>query len=193
MVSSKDSDIWRLKHTHRTFVRENCWLVNLKGGEEDWSAIDLVEERTVRDVKVTYRPRGPNQSWDLMKERAPAIPTLRVLDEDMSRQFRTIYRGTSHTSPSKDADVQHLDEHYKQARIHVYTPGRLVTNTADKVKEFVSDGYYTAYTKTIPKWVARRAPYERNTSQVWPESAEAQVAPTGEAPSARTTAATPGS
>ncbi|KAI1782399.1 hypothetical protein LXA43DRAFT_1104125 [Ganoderma leucocontextum] len=117
---------------HREWPKE---LINLKEGEEDWSAIDLVEERTVRDVK------------------ASTIPTLHVFDEDMSRQFRMIYRGTSHTSPSKDADVCHLDKHYKQAKVHVYTLGRHITNAADKVKEFVSDGYYTAYTKIIPKWI----------------------------------------
>ena len=45
---------------HREFVRENCWLVNLKGGTEDFAAIDLVEEHTVKNVKVTYRPKGLN-------------------------------------------------------------------------------------------------------------------------------------
>ncbi|EJF56026.1 hypothetical protein DICSQDRAFT_72264 [Dichomitus squalens LYAD-421 SS1] len=142
----------------------------MKGGEEDWTAIDLAIERTVQDVKVTYRPRGPHQSWELMKQRAPAIPTLRVLDDDISRQFRTIYRGTTHTTPAKDADVRLLDEHYNSARLHIYTPGRRTTNTADKVREFVSNGFHIANTKIIPKWHTRRAAYERASSQIWPEN-----------------------
>ncbi|TBU62392.1 hypothetical protein BD310DRAFT_1036622 [Dichomitus squalens] len=154
----------------KAFVRQNCWIINMKGGEEDWTAIDLAIERTVRDIKVTYRPRGPNQSWELMKQRAPAIPTLRSLDDDISRQFRTIYRGTNHTTPDKEADIRLLDEHYNRAQLHMYTPGRRTTNTADKVKEFVSNGYYIAQTKIIPKWHARRAAYEHATSQTWPEN-----------------------
>ncbi|TBU26765.1 hypothetical protein BD311DRAFT_779457 [Dichomitus squalens] len=154
----------------KVFVRQNCWVINMKGGEEDWTAIDLAIERTVRDVKVTYRPRGPHQSWELMKQRAPAIPTLRVLDDDISRQFRTIYRGTTHTTPAKDADVRLLDEHYNSARLHIYTPGRRTTNTADKVREFVSNGFHIANTKIIPKWHTRRAAYERASSQIWPEN-----------------------
>lgn len=118
-------------------------------------------------VKVTYCLRGPNQSWELIKERVPAIPSLCILNKDISHQFQTIYQGTSHTSPSKDTDVQHLEEHYRQAQIHVYTPGQHITNAVDKVKEFISDGYYTAYTKIIPKWIACRAPYECAMLQEW--------------------------
>ncbi|KAI9070345.1 hypothetical protein FKP32DRAFT_1537291, partial [Trametes sanguinea] len=79
------------------FVRENCWVVNLSGKANQFQAIDLVEEHTVKDIKVTYRPKGPNSSWHLMKARAPAIPTLRAIDKSLDAQFRTIYRGTSHT------------------------------------------------------------------------------------------------
>ncbi|TBU21646.1 hypothetical protein BD311DRAFT_782804 [Dichomitus squalens] len=143
----------------KAFVRQNCWVINMKGGEEDWTAIDLAIE-----------PRGQNQSWDLMKQRAPAIPTLRTLNDDISRQFRTIYRGMGHTTPAKEADIRLLDEHYNHARLHIYTPGRHTTNTADKAKEFVSHGFHVANTKIIPKWHTRRAAYERASSQIWPEN-----------------------
>lgn len=142
-------------------------MVNLTGGEEGFAAIDLVEEHTVKDVKVTYRPKGPNSSWELMKARAPAIPTLQSLDEDFERQFCTIYRGTSHTDPAKEADVAKLLEHYIKAKIHLYEPGRSISNSADTIKEFVSDGIQIANTKIIPKWVQRRAMYEHSTEEDW--------------------------
>ncbi|TBU21780.1 hypothetical protein BD311DRAFT_610544, partial [Dichomitus squalens] len=66
-------------------------------------------------------------------------------------------------------NIRLLDEHYNSARLHIYTPGRRTTNTADKVKEFVSHGFHIANTKIIPKWHTRRAAYERATSQIWPK------------------------
>ncbi|KAI0349259.1 hypothetical protein OH77DRAFT_1525815 [Trametes cingulata] len=148
----------------KDFVRQNCWLVNLSGEPDEFQAIDLVEEHTVKDVKVTYRPRGPNASWQLMKARAPAIPTLRAIDEYLARQFRTIYRGTSHTSPSKEADVQHLYEFYREAGIHDYVPGR---DAVDDVKEVVSNGFQVASTTLLRKWLTRREVYDRTSSQIW--------------------------
>ncbi|KAI0368261.1 hypothetical protein BV20DRAFT_1054231 [Pilatotrama ljubarskyi] len=121
----------------KDFVRQNCWLVNLSGAPDEFQAIDLVEEHTVKDVKVTYRPKGPNAFWELMKARAPAIPTLRSLDDYISSEFRTIYQGVSHTDPSKEQDVQHLYEFYRKAGIHDYQPGR---DTINDVKEVVSKG-----------------------------------------------------
>ncbi|KAI0371405.1 hypothetical protein BV20DRAFT_942425 [Pilatotrama ljubarskyi] len=145
----------------KDFVRQNCWLVNLTGGAEDFQAIDLVQEHTIKDVKVTYRPKGPNASWDLMKARAPAIPLLRAVDEEITRQFRSIYRGTRHTNPSKDADVKHLEDFYEAAEVHEYQPGRTVTKgSADDFKEFVSEGFNVAARTILPKWWQRRIIYE---------------------------------
>lgn len=130
-------------------------------------AIDLAEEHTVKEVKVTYRPTGPNASWDLMKARAPAIPTLRSVDEDLNQQFRTIHRGTRHTDPAKEGDIQKLLDHYMRAKIHEYVPGRNVSGSAETVREFVSDGIQIANTKIVPKWVERRAVYEHSTEESW--------------------------
>lgn len=149
----------------RDFVRQNCWLVNLTGSPGDFQAIDLVEEHTIKDIKVTYRPRGPNSSWELMKARAPAIPTLRAIDQHLTRLFGTLYRGTRHTVPSKEADVQLLADFYANARVHVYVPGR---DAEDAVKEVVSEGINLASTTLIAKWLTRREVYMRSTTQRWP-------------------------
>lgn len=105
--------------------------MNLTGGDGTFQAIHLVEEHTVKDVKVTYRPKGPNSTWTLMKSRAPAIPTLRAVDAHITAQFRTVYRGISHASPSKEADIHRLHQFYEKAKIHEYIPGR---EAADNVK-----------------------------------------------------------
>ncbi|KAJ2991050.1 hypothetical protein NUW54_g8300 [Trametes sanguinea] len=148
----------------KDFVREHCWLVNLSGKPNEFQPIDLVEEHTVKDVKVTYRPKGPNASWDLMKARAPAIPTLRAIDEHLTRQFKTLHRGTSHTTPSKEADVRLLHEFYKTSKLHEYQPGR---EAVDAVKEVVSEGFQIAANRIIPKWLARRNVYVRSSEQDW--------------------------
>ncbi|CDO69446.1 hypothetical protein BN946_scf184817.g6 [Trametes cinnabarina] len=153
----------------KDFVQQNCWLVNLTGKPNEFQAIDLVQEHTVKDVKVTYRPKGPNSSWALMKARAPAIPTLRAIDKYLEAQFRTLYRGTGHTEPSKEADVQLLERFYDEARVHQYQCGR---DAADNVKEFVSDGVRIAQTTIIPKWLARREVYPRSSRQQWPSTGD---------------------
>ncbi len=123
-----------------------------------------MQEHTIKDVKVTYRPKGPNASWDLMNKRAPAIPTLRAIEEEITAQFRTIYRGTTHMDPSKEADVKLLDDFYREAKLFEFQTGRAA---ADDVKEVVSDGYQMAATKILPKWIARRSVYERARTQTW--------------------------
>ncbi|KAI0349173.1 hypothetical protein OH77DRAFT_1525873 [Trametes cingulata] len=134
---------------HKNFIRRNCWLVNLSGKSDEFQAIDLVEEHTIKDVKVTYRPKGPNASWQLMKARVPAIPR------------------PAHTSPSKEADVQRLYEFYKQAGIHDYVPGR---NAVDDIKEVVSNGFQVAGSTLLWRWLTRREVYNRTSSQTWEAS-----------------------
>ncbi|KAI0634114.1 hypothetical protein C8Q77DRAFT_1056061 [Trametes polyzona] len=148
----------------RDFVRENCWLVNLSGDADGFQAIDLVEEHTVKDVKVTYRPRGPNSSWNLMKKRAPAIPTLRAVDQHLTSQFRTMYRGIRHTIPAKEADVEKLRQFYSIAGIHEFRGPRKAT---DGVREVVSDGFQVAANTLMPKWLTKRGVYDRGARQVW--------------------------
>ena len=142
----------------------------MKGLADSFSAIDLVEEHTVKDVKVTYRPRGPNASWGLMKARGPAIPTLRAVDEAITSQFPTIYRGTRHTDPAKEADVAKLAAYYAEAKIHLQHTGRKISGDADKVKEFVSNGFSTAGAKILPQWIKRRNNFEHGSEQTWPPS-----------------------
>ena len=123
---------------------------------------------------MTYRLRGPNASWGLMKARAPAIPTLRTIDEDIMHQFRTIYRGTGHTDPSKEADVALLHDFYTKSKLHEMLAGRTVSNDVDKPKEVVSHGVSQGGSQILPKWVERRNIYDHSTEQTWAPSAEAQ-------------------
>ena len=67
---------------------------------------------------------------------------LRAVDEEIARQFRTTYRGTNHTAPSKEADIEHLIDLFTEGKLHIYCPGRVVPKTsAERVSQLASSFY----------------------------------------------------
>lgn len=98
-----------------------------------------------------------------MNARAPTIPTLRAVDAYLTDQFRTLYRGISHTDPSKEADVRHLEAFYTKAGIHEYRPGR---DAEDYVKEVVSEGF-NMVPRIMEKWLTKRQVFNRSSTQIW--------------------------
>lgn len=146
------------------YVREHCWLLNTKGGPDNFLPYDLAVEHTVKDVK-TSRSKGPCVNWPLMKERSPAIPTLRALSLHMECEFRTISRGTSHTSPSHEKDVSLLAQHYIASKVYYNKKRHLPED--DRVDDYVADGFNDAATKVLPRWIERRDIYTRSTRQIF--------------------------
>lgn len=109
---------------------------------------------------------GPYASWDYIKRISAAIPTLRKVKDHTEAEFNHFYRGKSHTSPEKEKDVARLQLSYKNSNIHVYTPGRHLTQ-ARRAKDFLATGSDVQKLQgTIDRWAERRLT-TRSTQEIW--------------------------
>lgn len=148
----------------------------MKGHPDTFQPYDLAIEHTVKEVKVIHRPKGPGTSWDLLKKRSPAIPTLRMVDTYMNKQFPTIYRGIRHSTPKKEQDVALLHSHFTLSKIHQIQGRKLAAE--NKAKDALTDGFLEGVRATIPGWVERLAIYSRAEDQTWwPPRAESSWKP----------------
>ncbi|KAH7921009.1 hypothetical protein BV22DRAFT_1132613 [Leucogyrophana mollusca] len=151
----------------KDFVLRRGWLINSTGRENDYLPIDKGQEHNIKDIKVTHRTQGPNASWDLMKKISPVIPTFRAVRKHMESQIKTLRRGTSHTDPSKERDVDRLEDAYTASHVHVQTNGRQFKSKADEVVDVVSNGaLYLLTKKTLKKWWNNRD-FKRSMKEDW--------------------------
>ena len=82
-------------------------------------------------IQVTFHVIGPFATWDHIGKISPAIPSLEAVRRHMEKQVRTVYRGSSHTSPSHEKDVKTLGDAYVASRVHEFVPGhRIISKTA---------------------------------------------------------------
>ncbi|KAJ7859442.1 hypothetical protein B0H13DRAFT_2237511 [Mycena leptocephala] len=114
------------------FIRENCWVINNTGRHAEHMPIDEAQEMNIKDIKVTYRPEGPNIDWEYIKKLHPAIHVIRAVNAHMETEFKTRVRGSKHTIPKKELDVQELQKWYRASNVHVLKPGRAVKKDAKK-------------------------------------------------------------
>lgn len=156
------------------YVRQHCWLVNMKGGARDFTPYDLAIEHTVKDVKVTLRPGGPYGSWEVMQQRSPAIPTLRTLGVHIEAEFPTVSRGVKHSAPSKDQDVKLLQQHY--ALSGIYANKQRILESDDNTTDYLMKGFDDGARKVLPGWVERRNAYMHASRQTWSDYANASAA-----------------
>lgn len=149
----------------------------MKGGATDFTPYDLVIEHTVKDVKVTTRPKGPYNNWEVMRQRGPAIPTLRTLGAHMEDEFPSISRRVKHSVPAKDRDVKLLRQHYETSA--VYAVRKRKVESEDKIEDYLTKGFDESAKKLLPGWIERRGIYKYATRQAWgpypqPQEASAQ-------------------
>lgn len=116
---------------------------------------------------MTDRVQGPNASWDLLKERSPAIPTLRAVSKHLERQVKPLWHGVSHVDPSKNNDINRLEDSYVSSKVHVAEPGRTERTRADIAKDIVTEGAIRLGTKgTIERWWKKKD-LLRATMETW--------------------------
>ena len=116
---------------------------------------------------MTDRVQGPNASWEVLKVRSPAILTLRAVSKHLKQQVRSLWRGVSHTDPSKAKDINQLEDSYVSSNIHIAEPGRTVRTRADVAKDIVTEGAIRLGTKeTIERWWKKRD-LLRATTEAW--------------------------
>ncbi|VDB95732.1 unnamed protein product [Peniophora sp. CBMAI 1063] len=141
-----------------TFVREFCWLVNIKGHRDSFLPIDFAQEHNIKAIKVTYRSNGPYSGWELMSRRSPTIPKMRLLRECLDNLVPTVRRGSTHTAPQKEKDVDKLVNIYVAANVCDIRPGRGSNfSDADIVREVNTVGWRKVTEQVRANWIERRA------------------------------------
>ncbi|KAJ7082067.1 hypothetical protein B0H15DRAFT_952744 [Mycena belliarum] len=154
------------------FVRENCWVINNSGRRTGFMPVDEAQEMNIKDIKVTYRSEGPNIDWEYLKKLHPAIHVIRAVNAHMETEFKTRVRGSKHTIPKKERDIQELQNWYRASDVHVLKAGRKIRGNADKKspdvpKDLLAKGSIAVQTGTVlGNWVENRT-LERSTTQDW--------------------------
>ncbi|KAJ7886060.1 hypothetical protein B0H13DRAFT_2235222 [Mycena leptocephala] len=148
-----------LQGLHRESYRNlNCWVINNTGRHAGHMPIDEAQEMNIKDIKVTYRSEGPNIDCEYIKKLHPAIHVIRAVNAHMETEFKTRVRGSKHTIPKKELDVQELQKWYRASNVHVLKPGR-----ADVLGKG-SAGLQTG--TTLEHWVDTRT-IDRSSRQDW--------------------------
>ncbi|KAK7027843.1 hypothetical protein R3P38DRAFT_3521255 [Favolaschia claudopus] len=154
------------------FVRENCFVINNTGRENGSMPIDEAQELNIKDIKVTYRSEGPKIDWDYLKKLHPAIHVIRAVNAHMEAEFKTRVRGTKHTVPRKELDIQALQQWYRASEVHKLQPGRVYSQNPKKVskdvpRDFLAKGSSGVQLgSTLEHWHENRS-IERSTIQNW--------------------------
>ncbi|KAJ7055499.1 hypothetical protein C8F01DRAFT_1258377 [Mycena amicta] len=147
-------------------IREFAWVVSRTGAPNSYLPFDLAQEENICDIKVNFRTHSPNTTFDYIGSILPAIPSLRKIQRHMEKEFHTLARGSRHTVPNKDADVEMLSSHYHTAKLHKIMPGRAIKHKA--IPDVVSDGSVALESGTIDGWFKRRT-YKRAVREEWKE------------------------
>lgn len=151
----------------RSFIVENCWLINNTGKSEDFLPVDQAQEQNIKDIKVTYRSEGPEVDWEYLKTLHPAIHVIRGVTSHVEKEFNTLTRGKKHTVPQKELDVQKLQDSYNASKLHTEIPGRKRFSEKDYEKDYISAGALSfSDGKLLERWISERA-MERSTGQEW--------------------------
>ncbi|KAJ6494521.1 hypothetical protein C8R45DRAFT_1135396 [Mycena sanguinolenta] len=154
------------------FVRENGWVINNTGGSKNHMPVDEAQEMNIKDIKVTYRSEGPKIDWDYLKKLHPAIHVTRAVNAHMETEFKTRVRGSKHTVPKKELDIQELQKWYRASEVHALKPNRIVKENAKKQspdvpKDFLGKGSNGIQMgKTMNNWVDSRT-IGRSYTQDW--------------------------
>ncbi|KAJ6449356.1 hypothetical protein C8R45DRAFT_1065481 [Mycena sanguinolenta] len=119
------------------FIRENCWAINNTTRPNGFMAVDEAQEMNIKDIKVFIRKLHP------------AIHVIRAVNGHIETQFKTRVRGSKHTIPKKELDIQELQKWYRASDVHVLEPGRVVKRGAKKTspdpkeqRRFSSEKHY---------------------------------------------------
>jgi hypothetical protein len=139
--------------------------VNISGKRGGFCPVDKAQEHNIRDIKVMYRSQGPNIKWDYMKKLHPAIHVIRSVSSFIEKEFGTLARGSKHTSPSAELDIQKLQDSFRKSGFHQEVPGRKAKET-EKAIDFSLEGLKVQGGKLLKKWNYGRA-YERSLKDDW--------------------------
>ena len=100
-------------------VLQHGWLINFQGRGDTFLPVDMAQEHNIRDIKDTYRPEGPNSSWDYLKKISPAILSIKAIGAHVERETGVLSQGRKHKDPDAMEDIKLLENAYESSAIHV--------------------------------------------------------------------------
>ncbi|KAI0047482.1 hypothetical protein FA95DRAFT_1663095 [Auriscalpium vulgare] len=152
----------------KDFVRKYCWLVNRSGKPDGFTAVDQAQEQNIKDLKVTYRASGPGATLEHLAKVSPAVPVLRAVKDCIKWQIQLVKaRGTKHTVPAKEKDVELLKSTAMSEGWFTYTDGRTIKRPEDVAKDVLSLGTQALFEDgAIERWWSGRA-FERRATERW--------------------------
>ncbi|TFK90447.1 hypothetical protein K466DRAFT_484717 [Polyporus arcularius HHB13444] len=138
------------------YVRQHCWLVNSTGKRDGHTPVDRVQEKRIKDIKVTHRSQGPSVDWDYLKKLHPAVPVIQHVADHIEDIFRTWTRYSRHTRPRDIEGIRLLQRTYSAAKVHVTDRrGRTSGSEADGTTDLFNRGCLNIG-KTMQRWVHAR-------------------------------------
>lgn len=82
---------------------------------------------------------------------------LQAVRKHMEQQIRSLQRGKSHTNPSKEKDIERLEDSYQTSEVHSEQKGRKMRHASDIITDIVSQGANKLFTgKVIERWWEQR-------------------------------------
>jgi len=85
----------------------------------------------------------------------------------MECEFNTLTHGSSHTSPSANADIQMLEASYREAGLHELIPGRKPRVRKDKATDMITKGVVKLHSKWVMKRWQDSRQFERSQEEDW--------------------------
>ncbi|KAM5534908.1 hypothetical protein V8D89_011463 [Ganoderma adspersum] len=154
----------------RDYVWRHCWLVNFTGKCDGFTAVDMVQEHNIKDIKVTWQSFGPGAMFAYIQKVSPVIPTLRTVKANVSSQFLSVIeRGSHHGTPSKEQDVERLIKMYKTLKLHSKEIGgqRIHGRDAAHAVDVMTQGSVKLMVDGVAdRWWDERN-FERNTTEIY--------------------------
>ncbi|EMD36367.1 hypothetical protein CERSUDRAFT_95685 [Gelatoporia subvermispora B] len=102
----------------KAYMLKHSWLANTTGLPGRFLPIDMLQEHNVLGIKHTFATSGPYMSWDYIGKTSASIPTQRKVIDHVEADINHFRRGKSHTSPSKEADINKLQQSYQASKLH---------------------------------------------------------------------------
>lgn len=163
-----------------------CVLITRTGEEDSFIELDLFQEQSNKDLKVrqyipcqsyivslrvlqdTYAPNGSNASWEYIKKNSPAIPWLKRLADIVEKAYSALSRGSKHSPPSKDKDIDNLISSFMNDDVHRRQEGReAVMNAKQEPADLVDLGAQALLKPDgLKEWFDRRS-FPRSQVNEW--------------------------
>jgi len=121
----------------RDVVMKN-WLLNPSGLPNRFVEMDLVQEHLNLRVKVSYKARGSNASWEWLEIISPCVVALGNLQKMLNDTLGGD-QGTKHAPPDLKADIESLMSSLDENNIYRIQKGRIIKDE-DIVKDVVAVG-----------------------------------------------------